>query len=281
MMLDLLLAAIGLFAVWKLISKPSAPTQGPRRQSDSTMRDRFLRDLGIEPNAGLAAVVLGAGFLCGTAAAIWLPSGFGAVRFLLPAVACWVSLETLRWRASRRSGQLEDGLAVGLDVAVAALAAGSTLERAFQVAAPAVSEPARGELLILAKRLARSETVEEASQRLETHYLSEGGLMLRHSLATAQFGSRSLISVAESVRDSLESRRRDRERASAEAGGVWSTAILVVLLPYVLLPVYAGIRPAWLEVLAEHPSAIGATTIAFLLQLTGLYWLRTLTRRVS
>jgi len=201
-----------------------------------------------------------------------LAAGVGAV---VSAYAAYLALnEWGRYRARRFERRLVDGV----DHVVSALMAGEAPVRALASAAAASEGPVREELDEVVNRLGVGLDIRQALERMVTRFDSEGVRLFTQTLAVKWRAGGDLTPVLRSVGWIMRERIRIGMRLRAELTGIQLAGLMIAVLPYLLIPAFLWVRPAWVEILKQHPAAPRLLLGAVAFQLLGLVWLRRILR---
>lgn len=240
--------------------------------------ERRLRAAGLRgsPAGYLSLAIL----ISGLAA---LTVGFLVPFTILPALlgglVCFGILwEVLVWRGRRRAFRFEEQLVDALDLMVAGLTGGQTAEQALASAGEASEEPLRSEFRELLDRLNLGLSPVRALGRMIEFFDSEGVRLFGQTLEVKWEAGGDLARVLRAVADILRERvRQRRELRSQLAGAQWSS-IFVAFFPYLVLPVFAALRPHWISSVFQDPLGLQLFFGAVVLQLLGFLWIRRLVR---
>ena len=74
-------------------------------------------------------------------------------------------------------------------------------------------------------------------------------------------------------RSTLRDRWRQQRQVRAQLAGARMTALVVIVLPYIVAPVLAYLQPGWFQTLANLPLGPSILFFAVMIQLTGALWI--------
>jgi tight adherence protein B len=212
-------------------------------------------------------VTAGSAAVCGLAA--------GIVPAVLGAASGWVLAYC--WRVISQD-RVQDAARTELATVVAALAeeyeAGATTAAAFESAAAAAQRYGHA----FARAAASAAAGGEVSRSLD----GDSGLTdLGVACAVASRTGCALNSVLDGVRADLEADRSLRRVVGAALTGPTTSALLLALLPLVGLVMGFAMGADPLRVLLHTKPGLAALSVGVCLDLTGLMWTLSLTRRAS
>ncbi len=193
----------------------------------------------------------------------------------LAAYLLWLSI---KYVARQRARRFELKLIDAVRFMVSALKAGENLTQAFASAAEAADGTVRREFLEVAHRLGVGMSVRRALRRIDEGYDSEGTrLFTRTIIAKWQVGG-DLAPVLETVNRVIRERLRVRWRLNSQLAGARLAVVLVMVMPYLLIPFFFWQRPDWIARLRDDPLGPRLLFGAVLLQIVGVIWMRRLMR---
>jgi Flp pilus assembly protein TadB len=177
----------------------------------------------------------------------------------------------------RRSVQLEEQLTESLDLIVASLHAGSGVLDALDTAAQEVREPLRGHLRDLVGSIRLGDSPRAALEDLSERVPLESFRLFTFALAVHEETGGSLAptlaTVARSVRDRIDIKRRIRSEVTQAQGSVFG----ILLITYAIGFVTWRTDPARVEGFMGSDTGASLFAAAVMLQAVGIYWMRRLT----
>lgn len=257
-------------------------TEAPPADSDAATApgavDRRLRAAGLDVGA---PVWLGGTVLLALLVFLGVLSAFAgnlAAAVLAAVVAAWLPWSILGTWARRRARRFEEQLIDAVAFMAAALQAGENPTRALGSAAEATEGAAAIELKRAGDRLDAGTGIRRALAPMVAGYDSEGCRLFAQTLIAKWAAGGDLAPVLERVNRIMRERLAMRLRLRSELAGARLSAMIVVVLPYLLLPFLLARRPEWFRSLTQHPTGLQLLFIALLLQITGILWLRRIMR---
>ena len=239
---------------WELDAS-TLPNELPRRRLWV-----FLPALGI---AVLAVLVLGLGsFLAASIAAVVAAAGLQVEALL----------------HERRCEKLEAALASSVDLIVAALQSGTSIQEALDTAARRSTEPLKGWLGELLERLRLGESPPRLFAELAERVPLEGYRLFGIALATSwESGGRyaeALARAGRAIRDRLALRRRVRSQSIETRFSMFG----VLALTWVLFTISYSSQPDRIMEFARAEMGSFLLGASLLLQAVGILWIDRLTR---
>lgn len=223
----------------------------------------------------LAFLVFGALVFVG----IWLtlprlPVAALLIALLAMYITWMVVVEWGRLRGRRFESQLVDAV----DHMASAVTAGENPTQALTSAGAACEGAVRVELEAAVNRLDMGMNIWQALARMAERYDSEGTRIFTQALATKWSAGGDMAPVLRTIARVMRERIRLHLRRRAELTGAQVTALALGIVPYLLIPYIAWLRPVWIQTLTLHP--LGPTLVvgAIALQIVGLLWLRRIVR---
>ncbi len=252
------------------IDQPPAPVGRITRQ----LRAAGLRRVG--PLTFLAASLMLAVLVANGLRAIIPDTPYGlAAGGALAAYLLWL---LIKYVGRKRARTFELKLIDAVRFMVSALKAGENLTQAFASAAEAAEGMVRKEFLEVAYRLGMGMSVRRALRRIDEGYDSEGTrLFTRTIIAKWQVGG-DLAPVLETVNKVIRERLRVRWRLHSQLAGARLAVVMVMIMPYLLIPFFFWQRPDWIARLRDHPLGPRLLFAAVLLQILGVIWMRRIMR---
>ena len=178
----------------------------------------------------------------------------------------------------RRSSQLEEQLTESLDLIVASLHAGAGVLDALDTAAEEVREPLRSHLRDLVGSIRLGDSPRAALEALSERVPLESFRLFTFALAVHEETGGSLAptlaTVARSVRDRIDIKRRIRSEVTQAQGSVFG----ILLITYAIGFVTWRTDPARVEGFVASETGAGLFAVAVMLQAVGIYWMRRLTQ---
>lgn len=239
---------------------------------DRGRMDRRLRAAGLP---GPAEAYLFAGSLVAAAVSLLLLGLLPAVPLIAVvgfALALYVEWEVVAGLARRRASRFEQQLIDAIDLMAGILDAGGSLTQSLRQAGSASEQPLRGEFEEAVNRLGLGMSIERALAQMVERYDGEGVRLFSQALAAKLEVGGELSPLLRSINETLRDRARLQRQLRAQLAGARLTAIVVVILPYVLAPVLAWLQPGWFAPLF---TSLGSALLllAVMLQIVGILWL--------
>lgn len=174
--------------------------------------------------------------------------------------------------------KFEQKLIDALDLIQAAVAGGVSPQRALRVAANASRGAVARELNEVVDRLEFGLPIEQAIERMQYRYNSEGVRLFRQALLAKWHSGTDFAPLLRSVSSLLRERIKLRIQIDGQLSGSRYAAIFAGSLPYLLVPLFFWKEPNWFEPLKN--SEYGATYLlaGVLSQVIGYLWLRRILR---
>ncbi len=223
----------------------------------------------------LATVVVAAAF----GSLVWAVLPQLPLAALLAAIlVAWIPFSVVEAVAHTRARKFLEKLVDAIDVMCAALDGGEPPANALATAADAAEPPAKGELKEAYQRIQVGFSVRRSFRRMVERYDSEGVRLITQTLIVKWQAGGDLSPVLRSVNTIARERLRQDRELRTNLAGAQSSAILVAVLPYLLLPFFVWKRPEWFHELTGSALGLELLTGAILLQFVGFLWLRRLMR---
>ncbi len=189
------------------------------------------------------------------------------------AFAVYIPWAAVNEVARRRANKIEHQLTDAIDLAAGTMQAGSSLTQALATAASVSRQPLHGELNEVLHRLSLSMPFERAFARLNERYDSEGVRLFTVAVAAKSQAGGELTPLLRALNETLRDRWRQQRQVRAQLAGARITAVVVVLLPYLVAPVLAYLEPGWFDAIAKLPLGPAILFFAVVLQLIGALWI--------
>ncbi len=203
----------------------------------------------------------------------------------LPAAALLVALLAMYmiWVVVKEWGlirgrRFERRLVDAVDHMASAVTAGENPTQALTSAAAASEGAVRVELDAAVHRLDMGMNIWYSLARMAQRYDSEGTRIFTQTLGTKWSAGGDLAPVLATIARVMRERIRLHLRRRAELTGAQFTALALGVVPYLLIPYIAWLRPEWINTLTTHPLGPTLVVAAILLQILGLLWLRRIVR---
>jgi tight adherence protein B len=294
----ILIAAVLLvaaFAVWKLLRTRSEVRQdeahlGRLLGKDSAasadaieekplgfMERRLLAaGLGVSPAIAIGILVL-IGVLVALAVLMIAPGLYWAAP-LAGLAMVWLIWSTMIEAARQRAWRFENRLVDAIDLTVGALSAGQSPTDALASGADGAMEPVRGELSEVAAQLRASVPVDRAVRQMVFRYDSESVRIFTQLLIAKWEIGGPLAPALQAVTRTMRHSVSLRGKLYTHIAGAQTGAIMVAILPYLLIAIFAWKRPEALAIVWALPWGPQLFVTAIFLQLAGFIWLRRILR---
>lgn len=262
----------------RLLGKEQTPTSGaPAEKPPGFVERRLLAaGLGISPAIAAGMLVL-IGILVALLVVTLSPGLYWAGPLAGIAVA-WLIWSTLIEAARQRAWRFESLLVDAIDLTVGALSAGQTPTEALASGAEGAMDPVRAELRELAAQLRGSVPIERAVQRMVRGYDSESVRIFTQLLIAKWEVGGPLAPALQSVTKTMRHSVSLRAKLYTHVAGAQTAAIIVAILPYLLIAIFAWKRPEALTIVWALPWGPQLFVTAIFLQLAGFVWLRRILR---
>ncbi len=297
LILEIALLVVVAAAVVLLATDLSSERRRRRRERADLARLRAEDEAPGEelppPPSRLERRLVAAGFYAPPAVFVLALLAFGALVFAgvwlslprLPVAALLVALLAMyiAWAVVKEWGQLrgrrfERRLVDAVDHMASAVTAGENPSQALTSAAAASEGAVRTELEAAVTRLDMGTGIGQALARMATRYDSEGTRIFTQTLVVKWSAGGDLAPVLRSIAQVMRERIRLHLRRRAELTGAQVTALALGVVPYLLIPCIAWLRPVWFQALTTHPLGPPLLIGAIGLQIFGLLWLRRIVR---
>ena len=267
--------AAGVLGAWEVLATAEAARLAERLERAISPLARARRE-GAAPSTAerrrLGALAAGSLFAAG-----WLLGGplLGAAAALAgPAAA----LAALRARRARYRDDVRRGAAGAARALADAIAAGYSVRGALVEVAPALPGAAGHELRLAARALALGEPTEGVLERLRARSATRAWDTLVAAILLQRDAGGDLPALLRELATSLEAGDRLERDARAATAQARSTAWLVVGLPGAAAALAELAAPGFLRALVAAPLPAALTTLALLLQATGLVAIQRIVR---
>jgi tight adherence protein B len=239
-------------------------------------RQLLAAGLGISPAAAAGMIVLIA--ILVALLIVTLSPGLYWAGPLAGIAVAWLIWSTLIEAARQRAWRFESRLVDAIDLAVGALSAGQTPTDALASSAEGAMDPVRLELRELASQLRASVPIERAVQRMVLGYDSESVRIFTQLLIAKWEVGGPLAPALQAVTKTMRHSVSLRAKLYTHVAGAQSAAIVVAILPYLLIAIFAWKRPEALAIVWALPWGPQLFVTAIFLQLAGFVWLRRILR---
>jgi len=249
-------------------------TDDPSAPAPTRVRlERHLRAAGL--NGPVEAYLLALSALV-AAAGYWVLRAMPDVPAAAAVAAgftAYLPVAVVKELARRRANRIERQLTDAIDLATGTLQSGCNLTQAIATAASGASQPLKGEFETILQRVSLAMPLDRALGSFAERYDSEGVKLFALALtAKSQVGGE-LAPVLRSLNETLRDRWRQQRQVRAQLAGARMTALVVIVLPYVVAPVLAYLQPGWFQTLADLPLGPSILFFAVMIQLTGALWI--------
>lgn len=263
----------------QLIRRDPKDESRPRKQRlRARTVERRLAAAGLEIRPALwIGIVLLVGLLSMLSLLEIVPTARWAALGLGVFIA-WLPWALLTQAGLRRAWKFENRLVDAVDLLVGALEAGQNPTQALASAASGAREPVKEEFREIVARLHTSMPVEQALARMVLRFDSEGVRVLTQTLRAKWGLGGDLAPVLRAVNKTLRQRLALRRELNSHLAGAQTSAMLVALLPYAIVPVFLWKHPHTIRALWFHPWGPQLVLFAVLLQAVGFVWLRRILR---
>ncbi len=210
---------------------------------------------------------------------LWLslPNLPAAALLVAPLAMYMVWVVVKEW-GRMRGRRFERQLVDAVDHMASAVTAGENPTQALASAGAAAEGAVSAEFETTVSRLDMGMSIGEALSRMAARYDSEGTRIFTQTLAVKWSAGGDLVPVLRTIAQVMRERIRLHLRRRAELTGAQITALALGIVPYLLIPYIAWLRPQWIETLTAHPLGPTLVITAILLQIVGLVWLRRIVR---
>jgi tight adherence protein B len=286
---------VAAFAVWRLLRTRSEVRQdsehlGRLLGKDSTAsadaseekplgfleRRLLAAGLGMSPAIAISILVL-IGVLVALAVLTIAPGLYWAAP-LAGLAMVWLIWSTMIEAARQRAWRFENRLVDAIDLTVGALSAGQTPTEALASGAEGAMEPVRSELTEVAAQLRASVPIERAVRQMVLRYDSESVRIFTQLLVAKWEIGGPLAPALQAVTRTMRHSVSLRGKLYTHIAGAQTGAIMVAILPYLLIAIFAWKRPEALAIVWALPWRPQLFVAAIFLQLAGFIWLRRILR---
>lgn len=294
----ILIAAVvilAIFAVWRLLRTRSEVRQdqqhlGRLLGKDATANGNAAEEkppgfferrlvaagLRLSPAIG-SAILIFIGLLVALAIITIAPGLYWAAPLAGLAVM-WLIWSTIIEAARQRAWRFENRLVDAIDLTVGALSAGQSPTDALASGADGAMEPVRSELTELASQLHASVPIERAVRQMVLRYDSESVRIFTQLLIAKWEVGGPLAPALQAVTRTMRHSVSLRGKLYTHIAGAQTGAIMVAILPYLLIAIFAWKRPEALAIVWALPWGPQLFVTAIFLQLAGFIWLRRILR---
>jgi tight adherence protein B len=294
----ILIAAVliaAAFAVWRLLRTRSEVRQDEahlgrllgkdaaasadsieEKPLGSLERRLLAAGLGFSPAMAVSILVL-IGVLVALAVLTMAPGLYWAAP-LAGLAMVWLIWSTMIEAARQRAWRFENRLVDAIDLTVGALSAGQSPSDALSSGADGAMEPVRSELSEVAAQLRASVPVERAVRQMVLRYDSESVRIFTQLLIAKWEIGGPLAPALQAVTRAMRHSVSLRGKLYTHIAGAQTGAIMVAILPYLLIAIFAWKRPEALAIVWALPWGPQLFVTAIFLQLAGFIWLRRILR---
>jgi len=246
-------------------------------QTPSVLRTQLTTlKLDVEPKAFILATVIFAVLVTLLFLEVF-PDKF-SLALLSGAGILIFSFFLLRDLAARRARRFEQELTHAIDLIHASLQGGENPIGALSIAGQASNKMVNAELLEVVRRLELGMPINQATERMNSLYGSEGVRLFTRVLHVKWLAGGDLGELLFSVNRIIRARIKFRLRVSAQLSGLKYSSVFAALVPYLVIPFFLWKNPSWLESLTQHSFGPQLLFGAILLQVVGFFWLRNILR---
>ncbi len=295
LILIVIAAIVAIFATWRLLrtrsearqdeahlgrllGKDVTATADPVEEKPPGFLERRLLAAGLPLSPAMAIAILVLIALLVALAVVTMAPGLYWAGPLAGIAVAWLIWSTIIEAARQRAWRFENRLVDAIDLTVGALSAGQSPTEALASGAEGAMEPVRRELTELAVQLRASVPIDRAVLPIVLRYDSESVRIFTQLLIAKWEVGGPLAPALQAVTRTMRHSISLRGKLYTHIAGAQTGAILVAILPYLLIAIFAWKRPEALAIVWALPWGPQLFVTAIFLQLAGFVWLRRILR---
>jgi tight adherence protein B len=277
-----LLMTLALFSVAEDSASKARALLGPAVRRGSEALDRALRPLRLAGAEGILPTDRERLRLSVGGGAAGLVVGFaiaGKLAAAASAVACgWLSSRAFAWRRERYRRRLDAG-AAGAALALAdVLDAGQSVRGALTEGSRGLTGPIATEFQRVARELELGAETEESLERLRLRARSRRVNLIVAAVRIQRQAGGSLATLLRDIAATIEEHDRLEDEARAASSQARFTSVVVLCLPLFGVALAELTAPGIVARMTDSPAGSWLLGAALVLQLSGLFLIRRLSR---